>query len=418
MNTLKKRLIGTDDIAFDDAGTGVKDSYVSKDGKEYKVKRLNASDIPVTAERRNQYNGASNIDTALKRVKEQVDSFKSEDFMQSDKTIQFGAEETIEEIKYKINSEKKNLGGFTLEFVFPESLDQKLSETLVFEDFFNGTLIIRGGSETLLSGIYDLADIGSLFEVRNCLCSVEISNFTFVHQFSKYGIYLRGSLYIFIKNCTFTGNGESTGVLFDGSDGKFDNCIFYDDTDMEVTGAVVNKLRSESSEKYLPLAGGEMTGVIYVPVNGGIRTKHGKDVFLLAGSAWMGSARIILRGQESEVNPGGVEISASSSDGDKILSIYTDGRIKFDKKDVELVDSIGDNYIRLASGLQICFGQSEGNKVITLPKPFVTNGYQISLTDVGQDTHAGGAGNRTTTTFKIFSASEVYFHWIAIGKWK
>ena len=417
MNTLKKRLIGTDDIAFDDAGTGVKDSYVSKDGKEYKVKRLNASDIPVTAERRNQYNGASNIDTALKRVKEQVDSFKSEDFMQSDKTIQFGAEETIEEIKYKINSEKKNLGGFTLEFVFPESLDQKLSETLVFEDFFNGTLIIRGGSETLLSGIYDLADIGSLFEVRNCLCSVEISNFTFVHQFSKYGIYLRGSLYIFIKNCTFTGNGESTGVLFDGSDGKFDNCIFYDDTDMEVTGAVVNKLRSESSEKYLPLAGGEMTGNIYVPNGGGIRTKHGKDISLIAGADWMGAARVIIRGQESETNPGGVEISASS-DGDKTLSIYKDGRIKFDGKDVVRVESSGAKYIRYSDGLQICFGQSNGSKTVTLPQPFVSYDYNIALTDVGKDAHSGGAGSRTSTSFYLYGASSVDFHWIAIGKWK
>ena len=409
MNTLKKRLIGTDDIAFDDAGTGVKDSYVSKDGKEYKVKRLNASDIPVTAERRNQYNGASNIDTALKRVKEQVDSFKSEDFMQSDKTIQFGAEETIEEIKYKINSEKKNLGGFTLEFVFPESLDQKLSETLVFEDFFNGTLIIRGGSETLLSGIYDLADIGSLFEVRNCLCSVEISNFTFVHQFSKYGIYLRGSLYIFIKNCTFTGNGESTGVLFDGSDGKFDNCIFYDDTDMEVTGAVVNKLRSESSEKYLPLAGGEMTGLIVRTVEGGSNCDAVSARNATSGQEiWFG----IGAGMQ---NRGIYDIKSNTW----MINFDENGKLYSNYKDVELVDSIGNNYIRLASGLQICWGEKKGSGTVTLPAPYIDNTYHIALTDVGEDRHSGGAGKRNVASFYVYAAgSGVYYHWIAIGKWK
>ena len=169
---------------------------------------------------------------------------------------------------------------------------------------------------------------------------------------------------------------------------------------------------------YLPLAGGEMTGNIYVPHGGGIRTKHGKDIFLLAGPEWRGSARIILRGQESDVNPGCVEIVACGSDGDKTLKLSAEGGLTLNNRGVEVVDSIGDNYIRLSSGLQICFGQNAGNNVITLPKPFVTYNYQISLTDVGQDCHSGGAGNRTTTTFKIFGGSSVHFYWIAIGKWK
>ena len=186
--------------------------------------------------------------------------------------------------------------------------------------------------------------------------------------------------------------------------------------------------------KYLPLAGGEMTGVIYVPANGGFRTKHGKDVFLLAGSQWEGSARVILRGQESEIDPGGVAISASGSDGDKTLTLYTDGRIRFADKDVECVTSWHSGnkwYRKYADGLIIQGGTANGPTIgndgydqkVNLSTPFTGTDYQVLLTYCGNKTTFDNYAHyyhiqtwsQTTTYFYHYAQEGLNCHWVAIG---
>ena len=160
---------------------------------------------------------------------------------------------------------------------------------------------------------------------------------------------------------------------------------------------------------YLPLSGGEMTGLI-------VRTVEGRS------NCDAVSARNATSGQEiwfgigaGMQNRGIYDIKSNTW----MINFDENGKLYSNYKDVELVDSIGNNYIRLASGLQICWGEKGGSGTVTLPAPYIDKTYHIALTDIGEDRHSGGAGIRNVASFYVYAAgSGVYYHWIAIGKWK
>ena len=93
----------------------------------------------------------------------------------------------------------------------------------------------------------------------------------------------------------------------------------------------------------------------------------------------------------------------------------------------------GDNYIRYANGLQLCWGIAGDSpsgvyyKDITLPAPYITHDYSIFCENAGN--HQGtGLGNTTIsystrsrdlTSFRVQQNNHNWgFHWFTIGRWK
>lgn len=202
--SLKKRLIGKEDINFDITGTNEQENFFTSDGGTRQLSKLNASHIPLLQETRGKLN-AVNVDDALQILSDKVDNFEASDVLGEDLTISFLPEDDNETIQLKINQQKKNLNGHTLTFLFPSSLQQKLYTTFEWKDFFNGTVVISGGREDNRIAVYDNLDINSLFRIQRCQCEVIIRYFYFVHQHSSFAISAESSSAVIVDNCLFSG---------------------------------------------------------------------------------------------------------------------------------------------------------------------------------------------------------------------
>jgi hypothetical protein len=231
---LKKRLIGREDINFDITGTNETENFFTADGGQKKVSKINASHFPLTRNAREKLN-ATNVDEALVLLSEKVDDFEAADVLTEDITINFLSEDDIETIQNKINQQKKNLNGHTLTFVFPSSLAQNLYATLEWKDFFNGTVIITGGSSGSRITIYDRQNITSLFRIYRCLCEVRIEYFYFVHQHSPYAVSAESSSAVILKDCFFSGieDADSYAVRLLASNGELADCQLSNDFDYD-----------------------------------------------------------------------------------------------------------------------------------------------------------------------------------------
>lgn len=402
MEKIQKRLIGKEDIAWDLTGTNEQDDY-SLGADSLTVSKINASNMPLTAETREKLS-AGNVDTALKNMHKKINSFAAADAMTEDVVVEFSAQDTQEVIQQKINLQKKNLNGHTLTFKFPRSLEQILTSTIVFQDFCNGAVYVTGGEENNLIPIYDQFNITSLFKVYRCQCEFVVEYFYFTHSYSTYAVSVESSASVIFRYCVFAGaSGKTTyAVKLFASSGEMIDCGFVNDAAWD----------SMVANSYLSLSGGQMSGDIYY-------FSDSARFIISGGTKWKTSPHIVLNGKNSELNPGAFEIKACDGTTDPISFIgKPDGVLTWKGKNVETVESSGSNYIRYTSGLQICWGQAEGSTRVTLPQPFVSVEYQVSLTDVGVDRHSGGAGQRKTTTFYIYGPGGVFYHWIAIGKWK
>ena len=210
---LKKRLILKEDINFDVTGNGEKETFFADSGTPITGQKINASHIPLTAKGREKTNSVS-VDEALQNVAEKIDNFTAADVLSEDTEVVFSTNDNAEAIQNKINQQKKNLNGHTLTFLFPASLSQKLYSSLQWTGFYNGTVIIAGGSADNKISMFDQQNITALFRIIRCQCEVIIRYFYFVHQYSEYGISAESSSAVIIENCNFSGieNADSYAV--------------------------------------------------------------------------------------------------------------------------------------------------------------------------------------------------------------
>jgi hypothetical protein len=445
MEKLIKRPIGKEDIAFDLSGIDAYDNYQLPDGSSLLVKKINSRDIPVTQKTRNLFSGSSNVDQALQKIKNQVDSFTSQDAMIQNTEVIITASDDINAIKNKINEQKRNLGGFTLTFTFPAALDQKLAESIIFRNFFNGKIMIQGEKSNNLSPFYDLADIYAIFQFDNCFCSVTVKNFAFVHQFSSYAIAAKSTASLVVDNCTFSGSGSSYAVLFDVSNGKLNNCKYYSDNDAKIIGApqraadnLHNELQDELQDKlqeYLSLAGGTMTGSVAFQ-SGGIRSSHDVGYFpLMGGSAYNNGSSLFLYGKDQDSYPGAAFLRASDGTNYSHIDLYPDGRLYHNGYSVVCVQSwkSGTSWYReysdgwIEQGGTVIIGSSSTSssavKIVTLHKPFISTGYSILVTPRSEDGAwvAVTIKEKTTTNFGAYLQESNYakgVFWRASGFWK
>jgi hypothetical protein len=251
MEKLKKRPIGKEDIAFDIGGVFAQDEYTLPNGEKQVVTRVNASNIPLLSDTRQKLDGTPNVDEALKKLKKYIDGFSVLNIMKEDKVVEFEATDTPLIIQEKINNQSKNLGGFSLTFVFPAHLNQILNQSLFFDGFMNGTLVITGDVDPGNVVIYDQANINCLIELFHCQCNIEIKNLSFVHQYSKYAIKTTGCSSITTDNCSFVGNVDSFAMLLDVSTGKFNNCSFYEDGQAEFKDQLFYDLNKKINDQGL-----------------------------------------------------------------------------------------------------------------------------------------------------------------------
>ena len=96
--------------------------------------------------------------------------------------------------------------------------------------------------------------------------------------------------------------------------------------------------------------------------------------------------------------------------------------------DVDLIEEIGDNFIRYANGKQICFGYTNWDSLgvkwdyVILPKPFINADYVVVTAYKGTNStttisyRAVSVTEPSTTQFRLFCGNQQY--WVAIGDWK
>lgn len=254
--TLKKRLLGKEDINFDIIGNGETENFFSPEGEQYKITKLNASHIPLTAKTR-ENTASGNVDLALSNLADKINNFVASDVLTENLTIIFEAEDTAETIQDKINIQKKNLNGYTLTFVFPAQLSQNLYSTFEWKDFYNGSIIITGGTASSKIAIYDQVNTGSLFRFYRCQCEVIVQYFYFVHQYSQYAISAESTSALIVQDCNFSGipNFDSYAVNKYVSNVILTNCEFNEDIeyypkeDISGVGKSIGEIFSYSSAR-------------------------------------------------------------------------------------------------------------------------------------------------------------------------
>lgn len=199
-------------------------------------------------------------------------------------------------------------------------------------------------------------------------------------------------------------------------------------------GAVNDKIMTplrvkQVANNYLSLSGGTMRGELSSNVETfTITNKHPQaKTGLYGGRGYLEGASLVLCSNNVPGSSGGFNLTARVEDSSYTLSNNSAGSLIWRGQLVDNVEAQGNNYIRYASGLQICWGEFKGktNNVITvaLPMPYL-NAY--SYTGVATANVWGAVCNDegSTATSFIFNPRHTQAdtpcggRWLTIGKWK
>lgn len=139
---------------------------------------------------------------------------------------------------------------------------------------------------------------------------------------------------------------------------------------------------------------------------------------------------IYMYASDAPTDPGLIQLFAyndTPGGSNSRLTVYPEGWLTFNSKNVEVVEQSGSNYVRYANGLQICFGAldfaSNGwSAYFTLPVPFKDTNYAV--TAMGDTRALLGAEPVETSRFKAAAGnpngSNMAFsgNYLAVGYWK
>lgn len=326
---LTKRLIGKEDITFDVNGTNETDNFTTSDGVTKTLTKINASHFPLTQAARGKLK-EQNVDSALVSLSNKIENFKVPDVLHDNVVVEFSANDDIDTIQWKINEQIRNLNGYTITFRFPVSLSQNIYESIVWQDFFNGTIIVTGGSTSNKITISDQQNVTSLFKFYRCLCEVQVEHFYLKHNKSTYGILAESTTSLIIRDCYFSGiaNAESYAAALVASNAFFVDCEFLNDLNF------YPYIRND----YLPLSGGTLTGRLSFLQYGMITSLPSGYMILMPGEDKNTSPNILLRGANttpsaSEV-PGEVFIIANNGSKQAKLVLRPDGSFTLNGKTI------------------------------------------------------------------------------------
>lgn len=195
-------------------------------------------------------------------------------------------------------------------------------------------------------------------------------------------------------------------------------------------------------DTYLPLAGGELKQALLFDPFGTVSTVtdtryRGLDITALKRTdvGYESTSVLSLRNLDATDEAGMFSLRTGNlGAGVKVLQGFPNGKLFWDGKEIERVNSMGDNWIRFESGLQICFGYSEipagwTNLMVNLPVPCKNGGHlpTCSYTDVYRNNGLSISTNteNSPTSFKIQGTNsqgvgnfQKSVYWLDIGFWK
>lgn len=267
MEKVNKRLLGVEDVNWDDTGMGESENFTGSDGSLKILRKINESHIPLSKALRELFPGSTYLSNVLVRLQEMASSLPGSGGdspgaggMASDKIVNISPSMSAAEIQLVVDEQEKNLGTHTLTLKFSENSYQTINQSIVFDGFYNGKIIIDGNGST----VTDTGNIGRLFLFDVCICYVEFQNFIVQLHSSAYGIEAKATSGIFVENCKMSGSENTFFVNAILSDAVFDdNCAFSGGA-QRITGYVYDWVK----ENYFPVKGGEISGDL--SVTGGI----------------------------------------------------------------------------------------------------------------------------------------------------
>ena len=167
-------------------------------------------------------------------------------------------------------------------------------------------------------------------------------------------------------------------------------------------------------------SGDVLTGVEFT------RNVDNSSLKLYGGTSWGRSASISLTGNKADT-PCAVDLfchnPTSEITGDfNCLHLQYKKIPTWNDNPIEIVNSIGPNYIRYDSGVQICWGNTPGKDnstpdnydsiEINLSKAFKNTDYKVICTDTGAACYVFGVQVSNTTRFTVYVQ-----HWDGVGFW-
>lgn len=194
-----------------------------------------------------------------------------------------------------------------------------------------------------------------------------------------------------------------------------------------VNDKIMTPLRTrQAAEQYcLPRRGGEISGNIIL--NAPYFTFRSKNnysqVTFLGGSNNKDGAFLSLNGAGHD-NKGSFGLTATDSVAEYMLRGASNGRLSWGNKDVERVESKGSNYIRYASGLQICWSgeiavTADGSYQWHYPLPFASFNYGVSVLSNNDAIRSSGwESSNVQIKVKGLTVSKAFYIILAIGLWK
>ena len=273
MEKVKKRLLGVEDINWDNSGNGEQDFFITSTGDKKTLRKLNESHIPVSASLREALGeGVVYLQQALLKMINMINTSTGGGGggggggMSGDKTVTFSASMSAAEMQLVIDEQMKNLGQNTLTFKFPENIYQNINQKIVFSDFFNGKIIIDGNGST----VRDTGNIGAMFLFDTCIAPVRFENFIVSIENSPYAIEAIASLGIFVNNCRITGREGTYGVHAVMSDADYAEDTIITGGCQKITGYVYDWVKSN----FLSLKGGTISNDLAVSNDLTVKGKH------------------------------------------------------------------------------------------------------------------------------------------------
>lgn len=389
------RLIGAEDVNWDNSGTNKKASFVDGNGTPHDTSLINAGHVPLPSTTRalldNEENVAAGMEVLANRISDITGGSSSS--LSADTTINLDSTLTTSAIQNTIDQQPKNLGGHTLTFLFSEGLDASLSSALVFDGFYNGFLVVDLNEDT----VSDAADIGNVFHLHDCFCKVEVKNGAISHTLSDYGIKAERCPCVYLTDIAFTSAGGSDNYAFCGidSDGIITSCSYQNDKTKLISGIIAGLTDEHNSDNSAHSA-------------------------LFASKAPLVSPT--FSGTPTAPTP------AASSNGTNIVTTAWIRHMLSSASDGLMQASISQNgYTKLPNGLILQWGWNHLESpptlaTITLPLTFpntmlcafsCVSGAQAT-TDLPVHSRIGHSMNWTKSTFQVLADGG--FMWFAIGR--
>lgn len=194
------------------------------------------------------------------------------------------------------------------------------------------------------------------------------------------------------------------------------NGIAVDSTlDGTSSNAIANSAVSSALDGKIPKAG----GAVITGTNIG-RADNTGSLDICGGTTFENGGFVALRGKNTNVTgqEGAVVIGTNNGSSSCNLTLLPNGTATWGNKEIDTIEEQGNNYVRYASGLQICWGvyskTTAGNSTINFPKAFASD---PGVTVSGQSTIMN-AGGWTRSYVYINNTNQGSFTYNAIGRWK